>query len=98
VKDGQLVTAPVKEGDNWAVVWRRGTIPATKRSIDDVAAQIRDTIWKQRVKEETDKLVAELRKKNLHDLDEAPLAELPATLGPEAGARGAAARKDTDAQ
>ena len=75
VKDGQIVPAPVKTPDGYDVLWRRGSIPANKRSVDDVAAQIRDTIWKQRVKDETDKLVASLRAAHLKDYDEAPLTD-----------------------
>jgi len=75
VKDGQIVPVPVKEPDGYDVVWRRGSIPANKRSVDDVAAQIRDTLWKQRVKEETDKLVASLRAAHLKDYDEAPVTD-----------------------
>jgi peptidyl-prolyl cis-trans isomerase C len=86
VHDGQLVPTPVPEGDAFAVVWRHGTIPATKRSVDDVAAQIRDTLWKGRVKDATDKLVASLRASKLRDYDEGPLFDLPATLGGDAGA------------
>lgn len=75
VKDGQLVPAPVKEPDGYDVVWRRGSIPANKRSVDDVAAQIRDTLWKQRVKDETDKLVAGLRAAHLREYNEAPVTD-----------------------
>jgi len=75
VKDGQMVPAPVKVPDGYDVVWRRGSIPANKRSVDDVAAQIRDTVWKQRVKDETDKLVASLRAARLKDYNEAPLTD-----------------------
>lgn len=85
VRDGQLVPTPVPEGEGFSVVWRHGTIPANKRSVDDVAAQIRDTLWKQRVKEETDKLVASLRASHLKDYSESPLFDLPKTLGPEPG-------------
>jgi peptidyl-prolyl cis-trans isomerase C len=73
VRDGQLVPAPVPEGDGFSVVWRH------------VAAQIRDTLWKARVKEATDKLVASLRASKLRDFDEGPLYDLPATLGADAG-------------
>jgi len=75
VKDGQIVPTPVKTPDGYDVLWRRGSIPANKRSVDDVAAQIRDTVWKQRVKDETDKLVASLRAAHLKDYDEAPLTD-----------------------
>ena len=85
VHDGQLVAAPVPEGDAFAVIWRHGTIPATRRSVDDVAAQIRDTLWKARVKTETDKLVASLRAAHLRDFNDGALYDLPGTLGNDAG-------------
>ncbi len=76
VRDGDIVSSPVTEGESFSVVWRRGTIAATRRSVDDAAAQIRDTIWKTRVKEETDKLVASLRASKLRDLDEGLLERI----------------------
>jgi peptidyl-prolyl cis-trans isomerase C len=86
VHDGQLVAAPVPEGDNFAVVWRKGTLVATKRTVDQVAAQIRDTLWKTRVKDESDKLTASLRAARVHDLDESLLATLGPTPSGDAGA------------
>jgi peptidyl-prolyl cis-trans isomerase C len=76
VRDGELVPAPVAEGEYFSVVWRRGTISANRRTVDDVAASIRDTIAKARVKEGTDKLVAGLRAAKVRDLDESPLDTL----------------------
>ena len=67
---------PVAEGDAFAVVWRRGTLPARKRSANDAAIQIRDAIAKARVKEETDKLVAQLRAARVHDENAALLDQL----------------------
>jgi peptidyl-prolyl cis-trans isomerase C len=98
VRDGELVPAPVPEGDHWSVVWRRGTIAASRRSVDDVAAQIRDTLWKARVKEQTDALVASLRAAKLHDFDPAPLALLGATPTPDAGPRPRASSAARDAR
>ena len=73
VRDGDLVAEPVAEGDYFAVVWRRGTRPSFTRSVSEASAQIRDTIRKLRIKDETDKLVARLRSQRLRSLDEAPL-------------------------
>lgn len=73
VRDGDIVPTPVAEGNAFAVVWRRGTIAATKRSVDDAAAQIRDTLWKERVKDETDKLLASLRAAKVRDVNESLL-------------------------
>jgi len=88
VRDGDLVSAPVPEGAYFSVVWRRGTIAPTKRAVDQVAAQIRDTLWKARVKEETDRLVAGLRAAKLRDLDESLLDTLGPTPEPERGDAG----------
>jgi hypothetical protein len=79
VRDGELVGAPVAEGDFFSVVWRRGTLAAQRRSVEDVAPQIREILWRQRVKDETDKLVASLRAAKLRDLHEELLdtLELP---------------------
>lgn len=83
VRDGDFVAAPVAEGEYFSVVWRRGTLAATRRTVDEVAAQIRDTLWKARVKEATDALVASLRKAKLRDLNDAPIDTLGTTPEPE---------------
>jgi len=69
VRDGEIVPTPVPEGDSFAVVWRRGTVAANHRTVDDVAAQIRDSMWKARVKKETDALLESLRAAKLRDFD-----------------------------
>jgi peptidyl-prolyl cis-trans isomerase C len=73
VRDGDFVPAPVPEGDYFAVAWRRGTRPAFVRTANEAAAQIRDALFKLRIKEETDKLVATLRSVRLRDFDAAAL-------------------------
>ena len=88
VRDGDLVPAPVPEGEYFSVVWRRGTIAATRRTVDQVAAQIRDAIWKARVKKGTDDLVASLREAKLRDLDESALDLLGVTPAPGVGGVG----------
>jgi peptidyl-prolyl cis-trans isomerase C len=70
VHDGDLVKAPVAEGSYFAVVWRRGTIAAAKRGVQEVAPQIRDALWRGRIKTETDRLLASLRAAKVHDLSE----------------------------
>jgi peptidyl-prolyl cis-trans isomerase C len=85
VQDGQLVATPVSEGDGFSVVWRKGTLAATRRSVDEVAAQIRDILWKTRVKEETDGLIASLRAARLRDLDVSVLSTLGAMPARDAG-------------
>jgi peptidyl-prolyl cis-trans isomerase C len=103
VHDGELVPAPVAEGDGFSVVWRRGTIAANRRSVDDVAAQIRDTLWRARVKDGTDRLLESLRTAKLRDYDPslADSIDIPrdADAGPTAlhqRASGPANRPDHD--
>jgi len=91
VRDGDIVRTPVVESvverSYFAVVWRRGTLPASKRAVLDAADAIRDAIWRLRIKGDTDRLVAQLRAARVRDLDVAPLdwpdvAELPPKTPP----------------
>ena len=70
VRDGQLVDAPVVEGDDFAVVWRRGTIGASHRTVAEASGQIRDSLWKQRVEQAQKKLIDDLRARDVKDLHE----------------------------
>jgi peptidyl-prolyl cis-trans isomerase C len=77
VKDGELVAEPVKEGDRFSVVWRRGTLPKTSRTVDDERARIREVLLRKRVDDAVQALLEQLRKKFLGsaepDLLEGPL-------------------------
>lgn len=68
MKDGELALEPVKEGDRWAVVWRRQTMKAVDRPLDQEAPGIRQTIARQRVEERLKALVEKLRAENVVDL------------------------------
>jgi peptidyl-prolyl cis-trans isomerase C len=69
VKDGELVPQPVPEGAAFAVLWRRSTVPATKRTLDEATAQIRTTLFRERTEAGEKKLIEELRAKNVRDVD-----------------------------
>lgn len=79
VKDGDLVPNPVPEGAAWAVVWRRNTVAATKRTLAEVDAQIRTTLFRERTEAAEKKLIDDLRAKKVRDVDPSSLAivELP---------------------
>ena len=79
-KDGELVPVPIAEGSAHAVVWRRTTVAATKRSLEDAAAQIRTTLFRERTETDEKKLIEDLRARKLKDLDPEPLKiiEFPA--------------------
>jgi peptidyl-prolyl cis-trans isomerase C len=87
VRDGAFVPEPIAEGEYFAVVWRRGTIAATTRTEAEVTPQIRDWIWKGRVKKETDALLATLRSERVRALDASILStlDLPVERAPKIG-------------
>ena len=60
VKDGELAPQPVPEADAFGVVWRRGTVPANKRPVAEVAPQIRETLYRERMEKATRARIDEL--------------------------------------
>ena len=86
VRDGDLVPAPVSEGEFFSVVWRRGTSAPKKRTVDEVAPQIRDVLRGERIKEETGKLVLALRAAKVRDVREDLLDAIDLTIEPDAAA------------
>jgi peptidyl-prolyl cis-trans isomerase C len=69
VKDGELVGQPVPEGAAFAVVWRRGTVPANKRTVEESSAQIRTALFRERSESNEKKLIDELRAKNVKEVN-----------------------------
>lgn len=68
-KDGELVPHAVAEGEHFAVVWRRGTLPASHRSIEEVAPQIRTTLYRERLEKAEKSHIDELRQAQVRDVD-----------------------------
>jgi peptidyl-prolyl cis-trans isomerase C len=69
VKDGELVPQPVTEGSSFAVVWRRGTVPANHRSVDEASAQIRAALYREHTETNEKKLIDDLRAKNVKEVN-----------------------------
>ncbi|MET0412334.1 MAG: peptidylprolyl isomerase [Polyangiaceae bacterium] len=61
VADGQLVPTPVREGERYAVVWRRRSRPAESEPLDAVREQIRGLIAERHVADESARVSGELR-------------------------------------
>ena len=75
VHDGEFVPDPVLlAGSSWAVVWRRGTVGASHRSVEDSKEQIQRTILHEREEDEKKKLLVDLRAKNLKEYNPELLA------------------------
>lgn len=69
VKDGELVPAPVAEGSNFAVVWRRGTVKATKQTLAEADTAIRTILSRRKADEAISKLVDELKRTKVGPID-----------------------------
>ncbi len=91
VKDGELVPQPVQEGQAWAVVWRRGSLPRVVRTLEQEGHTLRQLLARQQLEERVTALVATLRQEHLGPVDEALLERLPALPLGEVGAAAAAA-------
>lgn len=81
VKDGEFVPQPVPEAGGFAVVWRRATVPANKRTLEESAAQIRTTIYRERTEGAEKQLMTDLRARNVKEVnyDLLKIIELGAT-------------------
>jgi peptidyl-prolyl cis-trans isomerase C len=77
VRDGEFCPEPVREGAHFAVVWRRGTLPALNRSLDAERPAITALLVRQRVDGAAKALVEDLRKRDLRDENPALLDALP---------------------
>ncbi len=71
--DGEIAAQPSKEGLHWAVVWRRGSMKAVTRTLEQEQGSIRQVLERQRSEQARDALLADLRGKYLSALNEAAL-------------------------
>lgn len=65
VPDGELVPEPVKERDQWAVVWRKQSMKAVSRTVEMESSTIRTALLDERIRKIMTDLVADLRKEHL---------------------------------
>jgi peptidyl-prolyl cis-trans isomerase C len=73
LNDGDIASQPIKEGGHWAVLWRRGSMKAVTRSLEQEQGSIRQVLERQRALQARDALLADLRGKYLTALNEAAL-------------------------
>lgn len=83
VADGTIVAAPLQEGDRWSVLWRRGSVEATKRTLDEESASIRQILERRRSDTARQELLANLRKEKLTEIHPELLSNIDASaFGP----------------
>lgn len=94
-KDGEIVPAPIKEGDRYAIVWRRQSMQPVHRSLEQEAMSIRQILVHQRIDTEVKATLERLRAQHVTEhrpelvdqLDITPSGDLqpmkrPGTLPP----------------
>lgn len=85
--DGELAPEPLPVQGGFAVIWRRGSLPAVARSVAQESATIRALLKRQRLEAARGQLLEGLRKQRLSGLDPQLLETLPdATFAPPATA------------
>jgi peptidyl-prolyl cis-trans isomerase C len=67
VEDGELVPEPVREGDAFAVIWRRGSRAAEIRSLSEVSSSIRSLLMDGKLAGTSRSLIGRLRESELLD-------------------------------
>ncbi len=73
LKNGEFAPEPVKEGQRWAVVWRRGSMAAVERTLEAEAPSIRRLLERERTRKKLDGLVASLTQAHVRDRDDSLL-------------------------
>ena len=86
LQDGQIAPEPLAQTAGFAVVWRRGSLPAISRTVTQESSAIRTLLTRERRESARKSVLAELRKQRLKSVDGELLQTLPdATFAPPAG-------------
>jgi peptidyl-prolyl cis-trans isomerase C len=88
VKDGEVVAEPVREGNQWAAVWRRGSLPEIKRTIEQEERAITQVLTRKKLDERRTSLLEQLRKQHVRDVNESLLDGLEIQTFGELGTPG----------
>jgi hypothetical protein len=67
VPDGTVVPQPLKEGDAYSVLWRRGSIEATKRTIEDETDSIKQLLERRRIETARQELLKKLKTEQIKE-------------------------------
>jgi peptidyl-prolyl cis-trans isomerase C len=68
VKDGEIVPEPVPEGGAFAVIWRRGSMPAVHRTVEQETMSIKQVLTRKKLDDGLKALLAKLRADKVRDV------------------------------
>jgi peptidyl-prolyl cis-trans isomerase C len=83
VKDGEFVPEPIAEGKGYAVIWRRGSTPGVRRTLEEESAGIRQVLARRKVADAVKGLTDSLR--SVQKIEEHPELVDLIEVGPEGG-------------
>lgn len=69
VRDGEIVGEPVPEGSGFAVVWRRGSMPAINRTVEEEARSIEKILLRDRTRTAQEEMIEGLRRRYVKLVD-----------------------------
>jgi peptidyl-prolyl cis-trans isomerase C len=84
LKDGELGARAVREGDHYALVWRRGTKPASRVALDEASAGLRRVLEEERTERHVKEWLDAQMASRVGAVDDSLLAGLPAYAADDA--------------
>lgn len=84
VRDGELVPEPIREGDHFALVWRRGTRAGREIGLVEATPQIREVLAREQLRKAVERLTADLRTRHVRPGDAAAVEALASLPIPDA--------------
>jgi peptidyl-prolyl cis-trans isomerase C len=87
VKDGEIVPTPVKEGDQFAVVWRRGSMEEVRRTLEQEESAIRQVLRRKKLEEAMRELLERAKKAQVRGENPALLDYVDVDAYGDVGAR-----------
>jgi peptidyl-prolyl cis-trans isomerase C len=82
LKDGEVGETPVKTAAGWHVVWRKGSVPSSTRTLADETLTIRSVLYEQKREKAYKALVDRLRTQAKIEIDEPSLPLVTVEVSP----------------
>lgn len=67
VKDAEIVQEPLKDGDRWSVIWRRQSMRAVDRTLEQEAPSIKQVLTHEKTEKKITQTLEGLRKERVSD-------------------------------
>ncbi|HET7544704.1 MAG TPA: peptidyl-prolyl cis-trans isomerase, partial [Polyangiaceae bacterium] len=81
LSDGELAAEPLREGNHFALIWRRGSLKESHRTLAQESGSIRQVLERQRLEQAQGELLAKLQSQYVTAKNEAPLETFAYTPG-----------------